>query len=218
MGSAFNPDRKDPHMKLYYAPNTCSLSPHIVAAEAGIALELEKVDLRTHRTDRGADYRQVNPLGYVPALRLDNGELLTEGAAIVQYLADRAPASALAPRPGTLERSRLQEWLNFVASELHKTFSPWLFHPEVGEPAQKFAKARIADRFAFIEQRLGESPYLMGDNFTVADAYCFTIVGWSKFVGIDLAPNPRLKRYIDRIAARPKVREAMQAEGMLIAA
>jgi len=205
-------------MKLYYATNTCSLSPHIVAAEAGIALELEKVDLRTHRTDTGADYREVNPLGYVPALRLDDGELLTEGAAIVQYLADRAPESGLAPRPGMLERVRLQEWLNFIASELHKTFSPWLFHPEVGEPAQKFAKARLADRFAFIEQRLGDSPYLTGDHFTAADAYCFTIVGWSKFVGIDLAAYPRLARYMDRIAARPKVREAMQAEGMLKAA
>jgi len=205
-------------MKLYYATNTCSLAPHIVAAEAGIALELERVDLRTHRTEKGADYREISLLGYVPALRLDDGEILTEGVAIVQYLADRAPESALAPRPGTFERVRLQEWLNFIASELHKTFSPWLFHPEVGDPAQKYAKARLSDRFAFIERRLGDSPYLMGNKFTVADAYCFTIVGWSKFVGIDLAPYPRLASYIDRIAARPRVHEAMQAEGMLKAA
>jgi len=205
-------------MKLYYATHTCSLAPHIVAAEAGIPLELEKVDLRTHHTETGADYRKINPLGYVPTLRLDDGELLTEGAAILQYLADYAPETGLAPRPGTLERVRLQEWLNFIASELHKTFSPWLFHPEVGDPAQKYAKARLSDRFAFIERRLGDSPYLMGNKFTVADAYCFTIVGWSKFVGIDLAPYPRLASYIDRIAARPRVHEAMQAEGMLKAA
>jgi glutathione S-transferase len=205
-------------MKLYYASHTCALSPHIVAAEAGIALDLEKVDLRTHRTETGADYRAVNPLGHVPALRLDDGQVLTEGTAIVQYLADRAPDSKLAPPPGTFERVRLQEWLSFVATELHKSFSPWLFHAEVGEPAQAYAKARIAERFAFIERHLAESTYLMKDTFTVADAYCFTIVGWSKFAGIDLAAYPMLARYIDRIAARPKVREAMHAQGMLKAA
>jgi glutathione S-transferase len=205
-------------MKLYYAPNTCSLSPHIVAAEAGIPLDLEKVDLGTRRTEAGADYRAVSPLGYVPALRLDNGEVLVEGAAIVQYLADRAPSSKLAPPPASFERVRLQEWLSFIGTELHKSFSPWLFNPEVGAAAQAYAKTRIADRFAFIERRLADSPYLMGDTFTVADAYCFTIVGWSKFVRIDLAPYPNLRRYIDRIAARPKVREAMQAQGMLKAA
>lgn len=205
-------------MKLYYATHTCSLSPHIVAAEAGIALDLEQVDLRTHRTDTGADYLAVNPLGYVPALRLDDGELLIEGAAIVQYLADCAPASGLAPPPGTFARSRLQEWLSFIGAELHKSFSPWLFHPEVGEAAQAYARARIADRLAYVERRLGSSPYLMGDTFTVADAYCYTIVGWSKFTGVDLAPYPALRRYLDRIAARPKVREAMEAQGMPIAA
>lgn len=205
-------------MKLYYAPNTCSLSPQIVAAEAGISLDLEKVDLGTHRTETGADYRAVSPLGYVPALVLDEGQVLTEGAAIVQYLADRAPDSRLAPPPATLERVRLQEWLSFIGTELHKTFSPWLFNSRVGEAAQAYAKARIADRFAFIERRLANSPYLMGDTFTAADAYCFTIVGWSKFARIDLAPYPNLQRYIDRIAARPKVREAMRAQGMLKAA
>jgi glutathione S-transferase len=202
-------------MKLYYAPNTCSLAPQIVAAEAGIALDLDKVNLRTHRTEAGDDYRTVSPLGYVPALRLDDGQVLTEGAAILQYLADLAPASKLAPPAGTFARARAQEWLNFVATELHKTFSPWLFHPEVGATAQAYAKNRIRDRFAFLERRLAESDYLMGSDFTVADAYCFTIIGWSKFVGIELAPYPTLARYIDRIAARPKVREAMSAHGML---
>lgn len=205
-------------MKLYYATNTCSLSPQIVAREAGIALELEKVDLATHRTETGADYRTINPLGYVPALRLDDGTLLTEGAAIVQYLADRAPAAKLAPAAGTIERYRLQEWLTFVSSELHKMFSPWLFHPEVGEHAQQAARDKIAGRLAHVEQRLSGKTFLLGDTFTAADAYLFTIVGWSKFVGIELAAYPNLRAYMDRVAARPQVREAMRAEGMLKAA
>ena len=205
-------------MKLYYAPHTCSLAPQIVAAEAGIVLDLERVDLRTHRTETGGDYRTVSPLGYVPALRLDDGQVLTEVVAIVQYLADRASQSQLAPAAGTFERVRLQEWLTFISSELHKSFSPWLFHPEAGETAQSYAKARIRDRFAFVERRLAESSHLLGDAFTTADAYCFTIVGWAKFAGIDLAAYPKLERYMDRIAARPKVRQAMQAQGLLKAA
>lgn len=202
-------------MKLYYAPNTCSLSPHIVAAEAGLALDLEQVDLGSHRTATGADYRAVNPLGYVPALQLDDGQVLTEGAAIVQYLADRAPGAGLAPPPGSVERARLQEWLSFVGTELHKAFSPWLFHAEVGAQAQAYARARIAARLAYVERRLAAAPYLMGEAFTAADAYCFTVVGWSAFAGIDLAPFPRLQRYLERIAARPKVREAMRLQGLL---
>lgn len=205
-------------MKLFYAPHTCSLSPHIVAVEAGIPLELEKVDLHSHRTGSRGDYRDVNPLGYVPALLLDNGELLTEVSAIVQYLADARPGTKLAPPAGTFERVRLQEALNFISSELHKSFSPWLFHPEVGKTAQEYAKARIADRFAAIERRLGNRDYLLGETFTVADAYLFTIAGWSVFAGIDLEPCPALRRYLDRVAARPAVRQAMQAHGMLKAA
>jgi len=205
-------------MKLYYATNTCSLSPAIVAAEAGIPLELEKVDLATHRTADGGDYRAVNPLGYVPVLELQDGEHLTEGVAIVQYLADLKPESGLAPPPGTPERLRLQQWLTFVATELHKTFSPWLFHPEVGQPAQAYAREKLAARFAFVERRLEESPYLAGDTFSVADAYCFTVASWARFTRVDLGPYPRLRAYLERIGSRPRVREAMQAHGMRKAA
>jgi glutathione S-transferase len=201
-------------MKLYYAPGACSLSPHIVAREAGIALELERVDLGTnpHRTETGADFTQINPKGSVPALRLNDGQLLTEGPAIVQYLADLAPESGLAPAAGTLERYRLQEWLSFVGTELHKMFSPWLFHPEYGEQAAEVARAKIAQRFAFLDAHLAEHPYLLGPGFSAADAYAFTIVGWARPMRIDLARYAHLHRYMDRIAARPKVREAMQLE------
>lgn len=205
-------------MKLYYATHTCSLSPAIVAAEAGIPLELEKVDLATHRLADGDDYKAINPLGYVPVLELDDGERLTEGAAIVQYLADLKPESGLAPPAGTRERVRLQQWLNFVASELHKSFSPWLFHPEVGSQAQAYSRDRLAARFAFVERRLEVSPYLNGNTFSVADAYCFTIAGWSGFTGVDLEPYPRLRSYLERIADRPAVREAMRAHGLRKAA
>jgi glutathione S-transferase len=201
-------------MKLYYAPGACSLSPHIVAREAGIALELERVDLgaNPHRTETGADFTAINPKGYVPALRLDDGQLLTEGPAIVQYLADLAPASGLAPAAGTLARYRLQEWLTFIGTELHKMFSPWLFHPEYGEQAAQVARAKIAQRFAFLDAHLAEQPFLLGPGFTAADAYAFTIVGWARLMRIDLAPFAHLKRYMDRIAARPKVQEALQME------
>lgn len=201
-------------MKLYFAPNTCSLATEIVAAEAGIALERDKVDLTTHRTSAGVDYRTVSPLGYVPALRTDDDRVLTEGAAILQYLADLAPAANLAPGAGTFERVRLQEWLNFIATELHKSFSPWLFHPEVGAAAQRYAKARIRDRFAYLDRRLAESPFLLGERFTIADAYAFTIVGWSKFVGIELEEYPSVARYFRQIVQRPAVRAALRAHGM----
>ena len=201
-------------MKLYYAPGACSLSPHIVAREAGIALDLERIDLGAtpHRTETGADFTQINRKGSVPALRLDDGQVLTEGAAIVQYLADLAPASGLAPAPGTLERYRLQEWLSFIGTELHKMFSPWLFHPEYGAQAAQVAREKIAQRFAFLDAHLADHPYLLGPSFTAADAYAFTIVGWARPMRIDLAPFAHLNRYMDRIAARPRVREAMQLE------
>jgi glutathione S-transferase len=207
-------------MKLYYATGTCSLSPHIVAIEAGIPLELEKVDIgrSPHRLSSGVDYATVNPKGYVPALALDDGTLLTEGVAIVQYLADLAPESGLAPAPGSEQRYRLQEWLTFISSELHKMFSPWLFHPEVGAPAQQAARAKIAERLAFVDRHLAGNEFLLGQRFTAADAYLFTIVGWSDFVGVELAAYPSLKTYMSRIAGRPAVREAMAAEGMKAAA
>jgi glutathione S-transferase len=207
-------------MKLYYAPGTCSLSPHIVAREAGIPIDLVRVDIsaQPHRTENGRDYAGVNPKGYVPALELDDGHLLTEGAAIVQYLADLAPASGLAPAAGTLERYRLQEWLTFISAELHKMYSPWLFHPEHGEQARRAARARIIDKLALLEKHLSTHDYLLGRSFTAADAYAFAIISWSRLTQIELTPFPALKRYMDRIAARPKVQEAMRAEGLLQAA
>jgi len=191
-----------------------------VTLEAGIPLDIERVDIfkSPHVTGTGRDFTKVNPNGYVPALELDDGTLLTEGAAIVQYLADLRPASKLAPAAGTRERYRLQSWLNFVASELHKMYSPWLFHPEYGAQAQEVARGKIAERLAYVENHLGNGPYLMGETFTVADAYLFTIVGWSAFAKVDLSTFPRLRAYMDRIGARPKVQEAMLAEGMKLAA
>jgi glutathione S-transferase len=208
-----------PTMKLYYAPGACSLSPHIVAREAGIPLELERVDIKAspHRTASGVDYAHINPKGYVPALELDDGSLLTEGVAIVQFLADQAPASGLAPPAGAIERYRLQEWLSFIGSELHKMFSPWLFHPEYGDQAQEVAREKIRQRFAYVDRHVAGSTFLLGERFTVADAYCFTIVNWSRLMRIDLAPYPNLKAYMERIAARPKVQEALRAEGLLTA-
>lgn len=207
-------------MKLYYATGTCSLSPHIVALEAGIPLDIERVDIfkKPHVTSTDRDFTKVNLNGYVPALELDDGSLLTEGAAIVQYLADLRPASKLAPAAGTRERYLLQSWLNFVASELHKMYSPWLFHPEYCVQAQEVARGKIAERLAYVENHLGNGPYLMGDTFTVADAYLFTIVGWSAFAKVDLSAFPRLRAYMDHVGARPKVQEAMLAEGMKLAA
>jgi glutathione S-transferase len=205
--------QEEPAMKLYFAPYTCALAPHIVALEAGIALELERVDLRTHRTAAGDDYRAVSALGYVPALRLDDGNVLIEGVAIIQYLADLVPNAKLAPPPATFARVRLQEWLNFIATELHKTFSPWLFHPEVGEAAQRYAKERLRDRFARLDGHLRISEYLLGGGFTVADAYCFTIVGWSRAARIGLEDYPALASYMARIAARRAVRDAIQLQG-----
>jgi glutathione S-transferase len=208
-------------MKLYYATGTCSLSPHIVAAEAGIPLDLERVDIRKtpHVTETGTDYSLINPLGYVPALELDDGTVLTEGAAIVQYLADLKPESGLAPRAGTRERVLLQSWLNFIATELHKMFSPWLFHPEYGAQAQEVARAKIADRLAFVERHLAAGgPFLLGERFTAADAYLFTIVGWSDFAKVDLSAFPQLRAFMARVGSRPAVQEAMRAEGMKVAA
>ncbi len=206
-------------MKLYYATGTCSLSPHIVANEAGISLELERVDIKQHPhvTETGGNYASVNPNGYVPALILDDGTLLSEGVAIIQYLADLRPDTELAPAAGTLKRLELQSWLNFIATELHKMFSPWLFHPEYGLQAQDVARAKIAERLTHVERHLAASgPFLLGETFTVADAYLFTIVGWSDVTKVDLSPFPRLRNFMARIGARPAVREAMRAQAMEI--
>lgn len=204
-------------MKLYYATGTCSLAPHIVAREADIPLELERVDIRRtpHVTATGIDFTTVNPNGYVPALRLDDGSVLTEGAVIVQYLADLNPASGLVPPAGTPERYRVQSWLTFIATELHKMYSPWLFHPEYGAQAQGVARDKIAQRLAFVEDHLAASgPFVMGDRFCVADAYLFTIVGWSGFARIDLSGFPHLRTFMERVGSRPKVREALAVESL----
>jgi glutathione S-transferase len=201
-------------MKLYYSPAACSLSPHIVATEAGIPIELEKVDLASHKTEGGQDYTAINPKGYVPALRLDDGSVLTEGPAIVQYLADQKPASGLAPGAGTIDRYRLQEWLTFIGTELHKNFGT-LFNKAAGDDAKQLAKGNIAKRLGYVNDQLASRQFLLGGNFTVADAYAFTIVNWTNFVGIDLKPYPNIVAYMARVGARPKVQETLKAEGLL---
>ena len=200
-------------MKLYYSPGACSLSPHIVVSEAGLPVELEQVNLAEHKTATGQDYMSVNPKGYVPALRLDDGSILTEGPAIVQYLADQKPASGLAPAAGTIDRYRLQEWLTFIGTELHKSFSP-LFNKASSDDVKNTAKASINKRLAWLNDQLAGRLYLMGGKFTVADAYAFTIVNWTNFVGIDLKDYPNLGAYMARVGGRPKVHEALKAEGL----
>jgi glutathione S-transferase len=204
-------------MKLYYSPGACSLAPHIVAREAGLPLDLVKVDLRAHKTETGEDYFTINPRGYVPALEID-GELHTEVAALVQYLADQAPHANLLPPAGSKERFKVQQWLAFVASELHKTFSPWLFDPAAAESTKQATRSKLGVRFGELDTLLADRPYLTGDTFTVADAYAFTIVNWSNFLKIDIKPYPSLSAFMARVAARPKVREALEAERLVTAA
>ena len=200
-------------MKLYISPGACSLSPHIVVSEAGINVELEKVNLAEHKTASGQDYMTINPKGYVPALRLDDGSVLTEGPAIVQYLADQKPGSGLIPPAGSIDRYRVQEWLHFIGTELHKSFGA-LFNKATPDATKETAKANITRRLAYLNDRLAGKQYLMGSNFTVADAYAFTIVNWTNFVGIDLKPYPNLAAYMARVAARPKVLETLKSEGL----
>ncbi len=201
-------------MKLYYSPGACSLSPHIVAHECGLALETEKVDNKAKKTATGKDFWQINPKGYVPALEIAPGEVLTEGPAIVQYLADQAPAAKLVPPAGTKERYRVMEWLNFITSEIHKQFSP-LFKPNTPDEYKPIIKDTLANRFAFVDRKLAGKEYLTGAQFTVADAYLFTVLNWSKFHHIDLAQWPNIAAYMARVRERPRVQEAMKAEGLI---
>jgi glutathione S-transferase len=201
-------------MKLFYTPSTCSLSPHIALREAGLTFDLEKVDLSTKKTDKGNNYLTVNPKGYVPALQLDDGSILTEGPAIIQYIADKAPQSKLAPPNGTLERYRLQEWLTFIGTELHKGFSP-LFNRAMPEEAKKIARENLGRRFELLKNEFDKKPFLMGEQFTVADGYLFAILGWPKFVGMDLGNWPWMQAYYDRVAARPHVQATLKAEGLV---
>lgn len=200
-------------MKLYFSPGACSLSPHIVLRETGQRFDLVKVDLGTKKTATGEDFRKVNPLGYVPVLQLDDGQTLTEGPAIVQYIADKAGATALAPANGSLERYRLQQWLNFITSELHKPMGG-LFNEKLAEKAGEIMKDTIAARLSHLDQHLADNQYLTGNAFSVADAYAFTVLGWGKYVGIDLETYPNLSAYMSRIAARPAVQAALKAEGL----
>jgi glutathione S-transferase len=201
-------------MKLYYAPGTCSLSPHIVARELGLRVELKRVDTKAKTIEGGGDYLKVNARGYVPALELDDGAVLTEGPAIVQYLADLVPGADLAPKAGTLERYRLQEWLNFLTAEIHKQFSP-LFRPNTPAEYKAIAKENLAARFDWLEAQLAGKEYLMGERFSVADAYLFVLLGWTRPTRIDLARWPNLAAFHARVAARAQVQEAMRAEGLL---
>ncbi len=201
-------------MKLYYAPGVCSLSPHIALEEAGLKHTLVKTDIRAKKIEGGGDYTAINSLGYVPALALDDGTILTEGPAIVQYIADQAPDKKLAPANGTPARYRLQSWLNFISTEVHKGFSP-LFNAQMPDAAKQFARDRLAIRFAHLDAHLAKNAYLMGEAFSVADAYCFTVLRWTVPTKIDLAPYPNLQAYMKRVEARPGVQAAMKAEGLI---
>ena len=198
-------------MKLYFNPSVCSLAPHIALREAGLKFDLVKVDIRAHTVADGSDYYQINPKGYVPVLMLDNGELLTEGSVISEYIADLNPAANLAPPVGTMARTRLREWMAFISTEVHKGFGP-LFNPSMPEELKTMARTKLGGRLDWIVKQLGDKPYLMGDTFTIADAYLFTVLGWGKWTGVDIAQWPTLVSYVERIAARPKVMEAMAAE------
>jgi glutathione S-transferase len=201
-------------MKLYYFPGACSIAPHIVAREAGIALDLEKVDLGSKRTATGEDYLAVNPKGYVPALRLDDGSVLTEVSALIQYLADRAPASGLIPAAGTLERYRILEWIGYISTEIHKGFGP-LWNAKLAPEARAAAVSALSHRLDLVEKVLAGQPFLTGERFTVVDAYLFAVASWAPWVKLDMAPWPKLRDFVARVAARPKVQEALVAEGLV---
>lgn len=200
-------------MKLYYSPGLCSLAPHIVAREAKLPLSLVRVDTKSHLTEDGTDYYRINAKGAVPLLELDNGERLTEGAIIAQYLADQAGARELMPAPGSLARYRVMEWQNFIATDLHKGFFP-LFHAELNEVAKSQLLDSLRKKFAWVSEQLGHRLYLTGDQFTAADAYLFVVAGWAAFVSLNLSDLDPLQTFLQRVRARPAVRAALQAEGL----
>jgi glutathione S-transferase len=204
-------------MKLYYSPGACSLATHIVAREAGLSLDLEKVDLANRTTASGRSYLEVNPKGYVPALQVQDGTVMTEVSALIQYLADQAPQAGLIPAAGTPERYKVLEWIGFIATEIHKGFGP-LWNPTTPDAVKQATRERLFQRFAYVDQQLDGRSYLTGERFTVADAYLFVVVNWTNFHGLSLGDYPNLAAFMDRIAARPKVQEALQAEGLLKAA
>jgi len=201
-------------MKLFLKPGACSLSPHIVLEEAGLRYETELVDLKTKLGASGLNYAELNPKGYVPALQLDSGELLTEGPAIVQYLADLVPDKKLAPANGTLARYQLQSWLTFIGTEIHKNYSPF-FNPAATPEMKEMARANLQRRLAYTNDQLAGRPFLLGEDFSVADAYLFVVVNWSGFIQLDLSGWPNLSAFMARVAARPAVQAAMKAEGLI---
>ena len=200
-------------MQLYFSPGACSLASHITLREAGLTADLKRADLKAKKLEDGSDYLAINSKGSVPALKLDNGQILTEGVAIMQYLADQKPESGLAPKNGTFERYRVQEWLNFITSEVHKSFSP-LWNPALDPAVKAYASENLFKKLDWVNSQLAGKKYLTGDTFTIADAYLFTVVNWTNVLGIDLVKWPALKEYQARVAARPKVQEAMSAEGL----
>ena len=200
-------------MKLYYAPGSCALSPHIVLEEAGLAYTLDKVNLKTKQTASGDDFTALNPKGYVPALQLDDGTVLTEGPAIVQYLADLVPAKALAPANGTLPRYQLQSWLTFIGTELHKSFSPF-FNPAATPEMKDIARGNLERRLGYVDAQLADRDFLLGEAFSVADAYLFTVLSWSKVPQLDLSKWPHVLAFQARVSARPAVQRALKAEGL----
>lgn len=200
-------------MKLYYYPGACSLAAHIVLRELNCEFSLVKVDLATKRTELGEDFLSINPKGYVPALQLPDGQVLTEDQVILQYLADSHGDSGLAPAAGSLERYRLMEWLAFIATELHKGFGP-LWNPAIPDSIRQMAVERLSQRFAYVEERLAQQPYLLGGHFSIADAYLYTVLNWTTFHRIDLSPWPRLVGFQQRVGERPAVMAALQAEGL----
>ena len=201
-------------MKLYYSPGACSLSPHIALQEAGLAFELVMASTKSHKLQDGTDYYTINPLGYVPLLELDDGTTLREGPAIVQYVADQAPLKNLAPANGTLPRYRLQEWLTFIGTEIHKGFSP-LFNPAMPEEAKTLFKDKLTSRYQWLDKQLEGREFLMGEHFTVADGYLFTVTNWAKPTGLDLSAFSTLLAWHARIGQRPAVQAAMKAEGLI---
>ena len=201
-------------MVLYYTPGACSLSPHIVLREAGLPFTLHKVDLKSKSIESGGDFNGVNGKGYVPALKLDNGQVLTEGPAIVQYIADLKPEAGIAPAAGTMERYKLQEWLNFITAELHKAMGS-MFNPAQTPEWKEAVKATLSKRLDWLSKQLEGKNYLMGETFSVADAYLFTVLGWAAHVGFDLSKWPVLQQYSARVGGRPKVVEALKAEGLV---
>ena len=201
-------------MKLYYSNGACSLSPHIVLRESGLPFTLVRASTKTHALDDGTDYYTINPKGSVPLLELDNGERLSEGPAIVQYIADQAAGKNLAPANGTFERYRVQEWLNFITSELHKGYSP-LFRPTTPEDFKPVLRELLLKKYEFVDSKLAGKQYLMGDSFTVPDAYLFTVTTWAKHVGLDLSKLANLQAFMARMAARPSVQAALEADGLV---